>query len=149
MGSLPCIQAFPAGVVGALAVRDGESVLKLSQASLDININAGGEPQAAAEAGSVTIRLTASCATQRTENGQTVAPGVRRVRTQGPGGTLQLVEVSPGGCLIYQPEPGIGSSAPLLDQAQRAVAFRTRDELRDALRRRSGGRVHLDPEGSS
>jgi hypothetical protein len=51
---IPCIQAFPAGVVGALAVRDGESVLELSQASLDININAGGEPQAAAQADSVT-----------------------------------------------------------------------------------------------
>src|SRR5215207_9389069 len=146
---IPCIQTFPAGVVGTLAVRDGESVLELSQASLDININAGGEPQAAAEAGSVTIRLTASCATQRTGNGQTVAPGVRRVRTQGPGGTPQVIDVFPGGCLTYQPEPGIGASAPLLDQAQRAVAFRTRDELRDALRRRSGGRLHLDPEGGS
>jgi tRNA A-37 threonylcarbamoyl transferase component Bud32/membrane-associated phospholipid phosphatase len=144
---IPCVQAFPAGVVGALAVRDGESVLELSQASLDININAGGEPQAAADAGSVTIRLTASCATQGTGTGQTVAPGVRRFRTQGPGGTPQVVDVFPGGCLIYQPEPGIGSSAPLLDQAQRAVAFRTRDELRDALRRRSGGRLHLDPQG--
>jgi hypothetical protein len=149
MGSFPCIQAFPAGVVGALAVRDGESVLKLSQASLDININAGGEPQAAAQAGSVTIRLTASCAAQRTGDGQTVAPGVRRVRTQGPAGTPQVVDVFPGGCLTYQPEPGIGPSDPLLDQAQRAVAFRTRDELRDALRRRSGGRLHLDPEGGS
>jgi tRNA A-37 threonylcarbamoyl transferase component Bud32 len=146
---IPCIQAFPAGVVGALAVRDGESVLELSQASLDININAGGEPQAAAQAGSVTIRLTASCAAQRTGDGQTVAPGVRRVRTQVPAGTPQVVDVFPGGCLIYQPEPGIGSSAPLLDQAQRAVAFRTRDELRDALRRRSGGRLHLDPEGGN
>jgi tRNA A-37 threonylcarbamoyl transferase component Bud32/membrane-associated phospholipid phosphatase len=146
---IPCIQAFPAGVVGALAVRDGESVLELSQASLDININAGGEPQAAAQAGSVTIRLTASCAAQRTGDGQTVAPGVRRVRTQGPAGTPQVVDVFPGGCLTYQPEPGIGSAAPLLDQAERAVAFRTRDELRDALRRRSGGRLHLDPEGGN
>jgi tRNA A-37 threonylcarbamoyl transferase component Bud32 len=146
---IPCVQGFPAGVAGALAVRDGESALELSQASLDININTGGEPQAAAEAGSVTIRLTASCATQGTGNGQTVAPGVRRFRTQGPGGTPQVVDVFPGGCLIYQPEPAIGSSAPLLDQAQRAVAFRTRDELRDALRRRSGGRLHLDPEGGS
>ena len=146
---IPCIQAFPAGVVGALAVRDGESVLELSQASLDINLNAGGEPQAAAQAGSVTIRLTASCAPQRTGNGQTVAPGVRRVRTQGPGGTPQVVDVFAGGCLIYQPEPGIGPSDPLLDQAQRAVGFRTRDELRDALRRRSGGRLHLDTEGGS
>jgi hypothetical protein len=60
-----------------------------------------------------------------------------------------VIDVFPGGCLTYQPEPGIGASAPLLDQVQRAVAFRTRDELREALRRRSGGRLHLDPEGGS
>ena len=146
---IPCIQAYPAGVVGTLAVRDGESVLQLSQASLDLNIDAGGQPQAAAQAGSVTLRLTASCAAQRTGDGQPVAPGVRRVRTQGPAGTPQVVDVFPGGCLSYQPEPGIGPSDPLLDQAQRAVGFRTRDQLDDALRRRSGGRLHLDPEGGN
>ncbi|HET9290249.1 MAG TPA: RIO1 family regulatory kinase/ATPase, partial [Actinomycetes bacterium] len=146
---VPCIQAFPAGVVGTLAVRDGESVLELSQASLDININAGGGPQAAAQAGSVTIRLTASCAAQLTGDGQIIAPDVRRVRTQGPAGTPQVVDVFPGACLIYQPGPGIGPSDPLLDQAQRAVVFRTRDELREALRHRSGGRLRLDPEGGS
>jgi hypothetical protein len=146
---IPCIQAFPAGVVGALAVRDGESVLELSHASVDININAADQPQAAAEAGSVTIRLTPTCVVPTTGDGQTIAPGVRRFRTQGPAGTPQVVDVFPGGCLVYQPEPGIGSSAPLLDQAQRAVAFRTRDELRDALRDRSGGRLHLDPERGS
>jgi hypothetical protein len=146
---IPCIEAFPAGVVGALAVRDGESVLELSQASLDINIDAGGEPQAAAQAGSVTIRLTASCAAPPTGDGQVVAPGVRRFRTQGPTGTPQVVDVLPGACLSYQPDPGIGPSDPLLDQAQRAVAFRTRDELGDALRRRSGGRLQLDPEGDN
>jgi tRNA A-37 threonylcarbamoyl transferase component Bud32 len=143
---IPCVQAFPAGVVGTLAVRDGESVLELSQASLDINLNAGGGPQAAAEAGSVTIRLTAACAVPATGDGQTTAPGVRRFRTQGPAGTPQVVDVFPGGCLVFQPDPGTGGSAPLLDQAQRAVTFRTRDELRDALRRRSGGRLQLDPD---
>jgi hypothetical protein len=122
-------------------------VLELSQASLDININAGGGPQAAAQAGSVTIRLTASCAAQLTGDGQIIAPDVRRVRTQGPAGTPQVVDVFPGACLIYQPGPGIGPSDPLLDQAQRAVVFRTRDELREALRHRSGGRLRLDPEG--
>ena len=55
----------------------------------------------------------------------------------------------PGGCVTYQPEVGIGPSAPLLDQAQRAVTYRTRDDLREALRRRSGGRLELDPEGGS
>jgi tRNA A-37 threonylcarbamoyl transferase component Bud32/membrane-associated phospholipid phosphatase len=145
---IPCIQAFPAGAVGALAVRDGESVLELSRASVDININAA-EPQAAAEAGSVTIRLTPTCVVPTTGDGQIVAPGVRRFRTQGPAGTPQVVDVFPGACLSYQPEPGIGPSDRLLDQAQRAVAFRTRDELREALRRRSGGRLQLDPEGGN
>jgi hypothetical protein len=42
---IPCVQAFPAGVVGALAVRDGESVLELSHASVDININATTSPK--------------------------------------------------------------------------------------------------------
>jgi hypothetical protein len=144
---IPCVQA-PAGVVGALAVGNGESVLKLSHASVDINIGIGGQPQAAAKAGSVTIRLTASCA-QPTGNGEVIAPGVRRFRTQGPDGTPQVVDVSPGGCLTYQPDPGIGPSDPLLDQAQHAVSFQTRDELRDALQRRSAGRLHLDPEGGS
>jgi hypothetical protein len=39
------------------------------------------------------------------------------------------------------------ASARLLDQAERAVVFRTRDELRQALRRRSDGRLELDPQG--
>jgi hypothetical protein len=124
-------------------------VLELSHASLDINLNTGNQPQAAAAAGEVTVRLTASCAVPTTGEGETVAPGVRRFQTQGPAGTPQVVDVFPGGCVTYRPEPDIGPSAPLLDQAQRAVTFRTRDELRDALRRRSGGRLHLDPEGGS
>ena len=84
-----------------------------------------------------------------TGDGQVIAPGVRRFRTQGPAGTPQVVDAFPGGCLTYQPDPGIGPSDPLLDQAQHAVSFRTREELRDALQRRSAGRLHLDPEGGS
>ena len=34
----------------------------------------------------------------------------------------------------------------LLDQAQRAVTFRTRDDVREALRRYSNGRLQLDPD---
>jgi hypothetical protein len=145
---IPCVQTSPAGVVGALTVGNGESVLKLRHASVDLSIGTGGQPQAAAEAGSVTIRLTASCA-QPTGNGQVIAPGVRRFPTQGPAGTPQVVDVFPGGCLIYQPDAGIGPSDPLLDQTQDAVSFRTREELRHALQRRSAGRLHLDAKGDS
>jgi hypothetical protein len=124
-------------------------VLELSHASVDINIDTGDQPQAAAAAGSVTVRLTEACAVPTTGEGQTIAPGVRRFQTQGQATTPQVVDVFPGGCVTYQPEPGIGPSAQLLDQARRAVTYRTRDDLRDALRDRSGGRLHLDPEGGT
>jgi tRNA A-37 threonylcarbamoyl transferase component Bud32/membrane-associated phospholipid phosphatase len=141
---IPCIQAFPAGIYGALRVRDGESVLELSHASLDISLIAGEWPRAHAAAGDVTIRLTATCAVP-TGEGQTIAPGVRRFQTDRPASTPELVDVFPGGCVVSQQEPGAGASAALLDQAQRAVTYRTRDDLRQALRRHSGGRLDLDP----
>jgi tRNA A-37 threonylcarbamoyl transferase component Bud32/membrane-associated phospholipid phosphatase len=146
---IPCVQALPAGIYGALRVRDGESVLEFSHASLDISLIAGEWPRAHAAAGSVTIRLTATCAVPTTGEGQTLAPGVRRFQIQGPASTPEVVDVFPGGCVTYQPEPDIGPSAPLLAQARRAVTFRTRDDLREALRRRSGGRLELDPVGGS
>jgi hypothetical protein len=144
---IPCVQALPADTIGTLAVRDGESVLELSHASLAIFL--GEQPRAQAAAGSVTIRLTASCAVPPTGEGQTVAPGVTRFPIQGPSSPPRVVDVFPGGCVTYLPELGIGPSAPLLDQAQRAVTYRTRDDLREALRHRSGGRLELDPEGGS
>jgi hypothetical protein len=130
---IPCVQAFPEGMLGALRVRDGESLLELSHASLDINLGTGGEPRASTEAGSVTIRLTASCAVPTTGDGQAVAAGVRRFRVQGPGSTSVVIDRFPGGCVTYRP----------------AVTFRTRHDLRMALRHRSGGRLALDPEGGS
>jgi hypothetical protein len=54
-----------------------------------------------------------------------------------------------GGCVTYQQASDIGRSAPLLDQAQRAVTYRTRDDLHQALRRRSNGRLQLYPEGGN
>jgi hypothetical protein len=60
-----------------------------------------------------------------------------------------VVDVFPGGCVTYQPEPDLEPSAALLDQAQRAVTYRTRADLREALRRHSDGRLQLDPEGGN
>jgi hypothetical protein len=97
----------------------------------------------------VTIRLTASCAVPTTGDGQAVAAGVGRFRVQGPGSTTVVIDRFPGGCVTHRPEAGIGPSAPLLDQAQHAVTFRTRHDLRMALRHRSGGRLALDPEGGN
>jgi hypothetical protein len=142
---IPCVQAFPAGIHSALRVRNGESVLQLDRAGVDIKLNIADWPQLTAEAGSVTIRLTATCAVPTSQAGQTIAPGARRFQLEGPRRTSEVVDVFPGGCVTYRPEADDGASAALLDQAQRAVSLRTRDDLRQALRRRSGGRLDLDP----
>jgi hypothetical protein len=86
---IPCVRELPADVVGALRVRDGESVLELSHGSLDINLNTGGGPQATAEGGAITIRLTATCAVPSSGSAQTIAPDVRRFRRRSHG-RLQL-----------------------------------------------------------
>jgi len=147
---IPCVQAFPAGTHGGLRVRNGESVLQFDRASVDINLDIADRPRLVAEGGTVTIQLTATCAVPTAKAEQAVAPGVTRYRTQGAGGTTAVVDVFPGGCVTYRPGPGGGgASAALLDQAQRAVTYQTRDDLREALRHRSDGRLELDPAGGN
>jgi hypothetical protein len=141
---IPCFQAFPAGIHGALAVRNGESVLQFDRAGVDIKLNTADGPHVTAEAGSVTIRLTAACAAHAATAGQTIAPGVTRYMLEGPRSTSEVADVFRGGCVTYRAEAG-SASARLLDQAQRAVTFQTRDDLRQALQRRSGGRLDLYP----
>ena len=140
---IPCFQAFPADIHGALAVRNGESVLQFDRAGVDIKLNIADGPHVTAEAGSVTIRLTATCP-HTTTAGQTIAPGVTRFHLEGPPSTSEVADVFRGGCITYRAEAG-SASARLLDQAQRAVSFQTRDDLRQALQRRSGGRLDLYP----
>jgi hypothetical protein len=142
---VPCVRAFPRGVDGALRVRDGASVIKLSYASVNININVSDQPQARAEAGSVTIRLAAACDLRTAGQGQVVAPGVSRFEVGGSRGVPEAADVFPGGCVTYRAGDGTAASAALLNQAKRAVTLRTRDDLRETLRRRSGGRLELDP----
>jgi tRNA A-37 threonylcarbamoyl transferase component Bud32/membrane-associated phospholipid phosphatase len=142
---IPCVQALPAGVYGTLAVRNGESVLELSHASLDLSLIAGQWPRARAAAGSVTIRLTATCDLHTSGEGQTIAPGVRRFQIEGARGAPVGIDVFPGGCVTYRPDPDGGGPIGLLEQARHAVTYRTRDDLREALRRHSGGRLDLDP----
>jgi tRNA A-37 threonylcarbamoyl transferase component Bud32/membrane-associated phospholipid phosphatase len=141
---IPCFQTFPASIQGALAVRNGESVLQFDRAGVDIKLNIAGGPHVTAAAGSVTIRLTATCAVHTATAGQTIAPGVTRFHLEGPRSRSEVADVFRGGCITYRAQAG-SASARLLDQAQRAVSFRARDDLRQALQRRSGGRLDLYP----
>jgi hypothetical protein len=145
---IPCIQASSAEMLGNLRrVSSGQSVLDLIDPTSPnrVNINVGEESHGNA-AGSVTIRLAAVCEIQMSGEGRIVAPGVRRFQVEGARGTPEVVDIFPGGCVTYRPEPGTSTATKLLDQAQRAVTFRTRDELREALKRHSNGRLQLDPE---
>jgi tRNA A-37 threonylcarbamoyl transferase component Bud32/membrane-associated phospholipid phosphatase len=141
---VPCIPAPPSDTALVLRVKNGQSVLELtSTIGPNPDINVGTDPQAF-ERG-VRIRLTAACEIQTSGDGLIVAPGVRRYQVAVVRGTPQVVDVFPGGCVTYQ--LGASTGAELLDQAKRAVSFRSRDELRQALRRRSNGRLELDPQG--
>jgi tRNA A-37 threonylcarbamoyl transferase component Bud32/membrane-associated phospholipid phosphatase len=143
---IPCVQAFPVGTRGGLRVRNGESVLQIDRANVAINLDIADRPRLVAEGGAVTIQLTATCAIPAAAGGQAVAPGVTRFQIQGARGTAGAVDVFSGGCVTYRPGPDGGSaSAALLDQALRAVTYQTRDDLREALRHRSDGRLELDP----
>jgi tRNA A-37 threonylcarbamoyl transferase component Bud32 len=142
---IPCVQASSADMVGNLRrVTSGQSVLDLVDPTNPKvgGINVGDEPQASP--GGVTIRLAATCEIQTQGEGRIVAPGVRRFQVEGVRGTPEVVDVFPGGCVTYQ--LNAGAAAALVDQAKRAVTFRTRDDLREALRRRSNGRLELDPQ---
>jgi tRNA A-37 threonylcarbamoyl transferase component Bud32/membrane-associated phospholipid phosphatase len=142
---IPCVRAFPAGVDGELRVRDGESVLEFSRATVGIDIGSGNQVRASADTGTVTLRLTAACDLRTAGDGQAVHPGVRRFQIEGSGGTQAAADVFQGGCVTYQLAPGENASAALLDEVEGAVTYRTRDDLRAALLRRSDGRLHLDP----
>jgi tRNA A-37 threonylcarbamoyl transferase component Bud32 len=140
---IPCIPAPPPDTTSRLRVHNGQSVLELtSTIGPNPDVNVGTEPQVPERA--VMIRLTAACEIQTRGEGRIVAPGVRRFQVEGVRRTPQVVDVFPGGCVTYQ--LGASTGAELLDQAERAVSFRTRDDLREALRRRSNGRLQLDPQ---
>ena len=118
---IPCVQAFPAGVAGVLAVRDGESVLKLSHASLDINLNTGGQPWAATEVGEVTVRLTASCAVPTTGRGKRSRRESDASRPKDPPAHPKWSTCSQAVVSSTGQSSALARRASLLDQAQRAV----------------------------
>jgi tRNA A-37 threonylcarbamoyl transferase component Bud32 len=141
---IPCIRALPPDTTIQLRVHNGQSVLELtSTIGPNPDVNVGTEPQV--PEGGVAVRLTAACDAPTRGEGRIVAPGVRRFQVEGARGTPEAVDVFPGGCVTYQ--PGAGTAAELLDQVERAVSFRTRDELRQTLRHHSNGRLQLDPQG--
>jgi hypothetical protein len=100
----------------------------------------------------VVLRLTAACDPAGAVQTSSPAPGVRRYQRAGPRtGEFRATwyDVFQGGCLTYQLRSTSDVEGSFTAELPALLGFATRDALRQALRRRSNGRLRLDPVGAS
>jgi hypothetical protein len=132
---VPCVRDLPVGwSLANVAVNDGRSVITLH------HDRTGGEAMEA--------RLTAGCDVAGVAEQPSGRPGVRRYQLAGrQGPVFQAVrfDVFPGGCVISRIRALPSSQAEVMAAAPGILGFTSREELGQALERRSGGRLHLDP----
>jgi len=99
-------------------------------------------------AGSLVVRLSATCDTTATIQRPSDQPAAQRFeRTdQGPSGRAATwYTVFPGGCVTAQLDWTSAADPGIVTEARSILAFTTRQALQRALEQRSGGRLHLDP----
>jgi tRNA A-37 threonylcarbamoyl transferase component Bud32 len=134
---VPCVRDLPVGwSLANVAVNDGRSVINLH------HDRTGGEAMEA--------RLTAGCEVAGVAEQPSGQPGVRRyqlVTRQGPAFQAVRFDVFPGGCLITRIRALPASRSEVMAAAPGILGFASREELSQALERRSGGRLNLDPAG--
>jgi membrane-associated phospholipid phosphatase/tRNA A-37 threonylcarbamoyl transferase component Bud32 len=134
---VPCVRDLPVGwSLANVAVNDGRSVISLH------HDRTGGEAMEA--------RLTAGCDIAGVAEQPSGQPGVRRyqlVTRQGPVFQAVRFDVFSGGCLITRIRALATSRAEVMAAAPGILGFASREELSQALERRSGGRLHLEPAG--
>jgi len=130
---VPCVRDLPVGwSLENVAVNDGRSVISL------IHDRTSGQAMEA--------RLTAGCDVGGVAEQASAPPGVRRyqlVTRQGPVFQAVRFDVFPGGCVISRIRAVPSSQAEVMGAAPDILGYVTRDQLSQALDRRSGGRLHL------
>ncbi|HJW35749.1 MAG TPA: hypothetical protein VJ769_03865, partial [Actinomycetes bacterium] len=130
---VPCVHDLPVGwSLENVAVNDGRSVISL------IHDRTGGQAMEA--------RLTAGCDVGGVAEQASAPPGVRRyqlVIRQGPVFQAVRFDVFPGGCVISRIRAVPSSQAEVMGAVPDILGYVTRDQLSQALDRRSGGRLHL------
>ncbi len=132
---VPCVEALPAGwSLGDVQVGNGRSRFLLD------GDRAG--------ASAIDVALTGSCDVTGVQEQPTSAqPGTRlfqRVERAGAGYAASRWYLFPGGCITQRLHASTDAQGQLVNDASLALGFTTRDALRDALRRESGGRLELD-----
>jgi membrane-associated phospholipid phosphatase/tRNA A-37 threonylcarbamoyl transferase component Bud32 len=132
---VPCVQLLPAGwTLAAVKVQDG-------RARISFDTDRAG-------AAAVVMELTASCdlagATEVTSE-QAGARRYLRVDRNSTEVSATRAYTFPGGCVTQRFRAAGPSALRLSDTASTELGFITREELRQALSRRSSGRLTLDP----
>jgi tRNA A-37 threonylcarbamoyl transferase component Bud32 len=133
---VPCVRSLPVGwTVGRVTVNDGRSVLALNHdragdAALVVGLTAACDPGGAVEGPSPTAGVRHS---QRTES----SAGGRFSAT--------WYDQFPGGCVTTRLRLTTDPNGEFAAQAPQVLGFTTRAALREALSRRSDGRLQLDP----
>jgi hypothetical protein len=134
---VPCIAAVPSSWRrGAVDVRDGRAVFAFEPSSLE-------GPEEAV----LSVVLTASCDTTGATEVPSDQPDSRRyerLRDVVEGYRGERFYVYEGGCTTLEFRLPGENRAQQVGQASLAVDFVPRQELRDAVRERSDGRLELD-----
>jgi hypothetical protein len=133
---IPCLQLVPADwKVTEVAVNNGRSVITLDHDR--------------AGSGAMVVRLTTACdlagATEVTSEQSGARRYLRIDRTSTEFSATRAYTFS-GGCVTQRFRAAGPSAFRLSDTASTEFGFITREELRQALERRSRGRLELDPE---
>jgi hypothetical protein len=133
---VPCVRSLPVGwSVSMVTVNNGRSVLTLDHDR--------------AGAAALVVRLTAACDPSGAVEGPSSTEGVRhyqRTESSASGGfAATWYDRFPGGCVTSRLRLTTDPNGEFAAQAPQVLGFTTRAALQQALRRRSGGRLQLDP----
>jgi tRNA A-37 threonylcarbamoyl transferase component Bud32 len=133
---VPCVESrLPGWTVANVAVNDGRSVITLNHDR--------------AGAAAVGVRMAAgACDLAGAVEGPSQEPGVRRFeRVARLAGAFSATwyDQFPGGCVTYRLHSTTDPTGQFANQARSLLGFTTREQLRQALSQRSGGRLQLDP----
>jgi tRNA A-37 threonylcarbamoyl transferase component Bud32 len=135
---VPCVESRqPGWTVANVAVNDGRSVITLDHDR--------------AGAAAVGVRMAAACETIGAAGAverPSQEPGVRRFERVEPladAFSATWYDRFPGGCVTYRLHSTTDPTGQFANEAPQVLGFTTREQLRQALRQRSGGRLELDP----
>jgi tRNA A-37 threonylcarbamoyl transferase component Bud32 len=132
---VPCVQVVPVGwSVAEVAVNSGRSLITVDHDR--------------AGRAAVVVQLTASCDLAGAAEVTSEQPGARRylrIDRNAPEFSATRAYVFPGGCITERFTAPAASGQQLTGETSSAIGFTTREELRQALRQRSDGRLELDP----